>query len=394
MAVRIGLEALGVAVPDTYLDMAVLARARGVEPGKFLEGLGVKRMSVPAIDEDTVTLAVRAAQQAFKAGSIDPADIGLCIVGTETAVDHSKPVASWVQGLLGLPRTCRVYETKHACYGGTAGLMTALDWQWSGSAKGKKALVICSDIARYGLRTAGEPTQGAGAVALVVSSSPKLLVFTPGAVGTYSNDVMDFWRPLPSKDAVVDGHYSVRCYLEALEGALAAYRAATGLQQGASAQWGALCYHVPYPKMAKKAHEALCAAEGRVDAADSFATQVRAGLELPQQVGNVYTGSLYLSVASALQSGLELEGRLMGLFSYGSGSCAEFWTGEVLPGAQAWVRALNLKQTLDARVELTLEQYEQVMVVRESLDVKPVEGTSGPFRYAGTDAQKRVYTRP
>ena len=29
----------------------------------------------------------------------------------------------------------------------------------------------------------------------------------------------DFWRPLYSKDAIVDGQYSVTCYLDALEGA-------------------------------------------------------------------------------------------------------------------------------------------------------------------------------
>src|SRR5208282_2788774 len=109
----------------------------------------------------------------------------------------------------------------------TAGLQNALDWIRSGSARGKKALVIGSDIARYGLRTPGEPTQGAGAVALVVGESPRLVAFD-GLVGTFARDVFDFWRPLYSKDAVVDGHYSVKCYLESLEGAYKAYRELDG----------------------------------------------------------------------------------------------------------------------------------------------------------------------
>ena len=63
----------------------------------------------------------------------DREQLGLLVVGTETGVDHSKPVASFVHGLLELPRTMRVYDTQHACYGGTAGLMAAVEWIASGA---------------------------------------------------------------------------------------------------------------------------------------------------------------------------------------------------------------------------------------------------------------------
>ncbi len=172
---KIGIDALGLAVPDGYLDLADLARARGVPEAKLTGGLGTLAMAVPTPDEDTVTLAARAAKDALARGGVDPSSIGLCVVGTETAVDHSKPVASFVQGLVGLPSSCRVFEAKHACFGGTAGLMTALDWIGAGRARGKKALVVCADIARYGLGTPGEPTQGAGAVAMLISENPRLV---------------------------------------------------------------------------------------------------------------------------------------------------------------------------------------------------------------------------
>ena len=55
----------------------------------------------------------------------------------------------------------------------------------AGSARGKKALVVGADIARYGVGTPGEPTQGAGAVALVVSSAPRLLALD-AYTGTYA----------------------------------------------------------------------------------------------------------------------------------------------------------------------------------------------------------------
>ncbi len=120
-----GLESIGIAVPPTYVELAELAKARGVAPGKYVDGLGVTRMAVPLVDEDTVTLAARAARMALDAIGCSPEDVGMLVVGTETAVDHSKPVSSYVQGLLGLSTRCRVFETKHACYGGTAALQLA-----------------------------------------------------------------------------------------------------------------------------------------------------------------------------------------------------------------------------------------------------------------------------
>src|SRR5512135_1125518 len=117
---RHGIDALGVAFPETYVALADLASARGVPPSKYTEGLGTVEMSVPGVHDDTVTLAASAAADALARACVPPEDIGLFVVGTETAVDHSKPVSSFVQGLLGLPSTCRVFEAKHACYGGTA----------------------------------------------------------------------------------------------------------------------------------------------------------------------------------------------------------------------------------------------------------------------------------
>jgi hydroxymethylglutaryl-CoA synthase len=389
---------MGVAVPPTYVELAELARARGVAPGKYVEGLGVTRMAVPRVDEDTVTLAARAGRMALEAAGCAPEDVGMLVVGTETAVDHAKPAASYVQRLLGLPTRCRVFETKHACYGGTAALQLALDWVRAGSARGKKALIICSDIARYGLGTAGEPTQGAGAVALLVSDAPRL-VDLDGPTGVYANDVMDFWRPLYSKDALVDGHYSVRCYLDALEGAYRAYQEALGEAGGQglySERFAALAYHMPYGKMARKAHRHLRALDGDPEPDASFERLVGPSLVLPSQVGNIYTGSMYLALASLLSSSREdLTGKRVGLFSYGSGSCAEFFSGTVQPGAQARVRALGLETLLERRLALSIPEYEAVMRQRETLDEKPAEETPGAgFRYLGTRDHQRIYARP
>lgn len=394
---KVGIDAIGVAVPRTYVDLAELAAARGVAPGKYLEGLGTQRMSMPEEGDDTVTLAVQACEHALAQTSLTKADIGLCIVGTETAVDHSKPVASYVQGILGLPTHCRVYETKHACYGGTAGLQTALDWIRSGSSQGRAALVVCSDIARYGLRTGGEPTQGAGAVALVVKAAPRLLSFDVGHVGTHASDVNDFWRPLYSKDAIVDGHYSVSCYLDAVAGAWKDFKArAPGASARRAEAYPAIAYHVPYGKMAKKAHRQLLSVDGHANPDATFDRQVSAGLALPAQVGNIYTGSLYLSIASLLAMHTEaLDGRTVGLFSYGSGCCAEFFEAAVEPGAQALMKRAGVPDMLERRRKLSIDEYERVFEAREGIDERKAEAATvtGALRFAGVHEHKRVYAR-
>ena len=186
-----GIDALALAVPRGYLDLADLAAARGVPASKYTSGLGTLRMCVAAADEDPVTLATDAARRVLRLSGADPAEIGLVIVGTETAVDHSKPVAAFLHGQLGLASACRVFETKHACFGGTAGVLSALDWIASGSARGRAALVVCSDIARYAVGSAGEPTQGAGAVAMIISERPRLLELDVGHSGAYARDVHD-----------------------------------------------------------------------------------------------------------------------------------------------------------------------------------------------------------
>jgi hydroxymethylglutaryl-CoA synthase len=392
----IGIDAIALAVPEGYLDITDLAQARNVEPGKYISGLGVKQMSVAKAHEDAVALAANAARRVMRLGKIDPSTIGMCIVGTETAVDHSKPIAAFVHRLCELPQTCRSFETKHACYGGTAGLLNAMDWIASGSARGKKALIICTDIARYHLNSPGEPTQGAGAVAMIISEDPRLCAFEVGATGSYTKDVNDFWRPLYSKEAFVDGHHSVQCYLDAITGAYSAWKTATAETNTADAPIARRLYHVPYGKMAKKAHRQVMAIEGKTEAeADqTYATEVERSLDLPGQIGNVYTGSLYLALASLLNAEADkLEGQRITFFSYGSGCTAEFFAGTIVNGAAAMTKQLEIDAPLKARRRYTFAEYEAIRKADNDIDRRPVE--AGNFRngvaFTGVDKEIRQY---
>jgi hydroxymethylglutaryl-CoA synthase len=412
MKLRIGIEALGIAVPRRYIAIEDLARARGIDPAKFTQGLGAREMAVAEPGEDTVALAATAARRALAAAGIDKQQLGMIVVGTETGVDHSKPVASFVHGLLDLPSAMRVFDTQHACYGGTAGLMAAAEWIASGAARGKLALVICSDIARYGVHTAGEPTQGAGAVAMIVAANASLLQLDVGVSGTASAHVHDFWRPLGQREAQVDGHYSVQCYLDAVAAAYRGWRTIAAdyeivhdVDSGTmpSEQLARICYHVPFCKMAKKAHLHVrkCdledagtpwdpAGEEQKGAA-SFAAQVEPSLGLPARVGNIYTGSLYLGLAGLLdREAAVIARRRIGLFSYGSGCTSEFFSGVVGPNAAERIAAARIAEVMAARERISIEEYERIMAMAPGAP-QPESPPPHGFRYTGTLEHRRQY---
>ena len=409
----VGIDAMAFHGPECFVDMEDLAQARGVAPEKFTLGIGQRQMAVATPCEDTVTMAALAGRKALADFDIDPDEIGTLIVGTETGVDHSKPVAVYVHELLGLPTTCRTFETKHACYGAMAGLTSASDWILAGRARGRKALIIASDIARYGLNTPGEPTQGAGAVAMVVSSEPRLLTLDTELEGDYTRQVMDFWRPLYSKYAFADGHYSIECYLDALSAcwADAVDKAGGNHDAVALSQLDACFYHVPFTKMAKKAHHRHWEVElGRgIDPTSSLGAEVSAcykqrvepWLSLNAVVGNIYTGSLFLSLMDYLRKATgEQEGRPVSLFSYGSGCGAAFSVGRVSTGASAYRSALDPSDHLAGRRRLPIEEYERLCLAGDEADqnesgkADPARwGLTGDLHYVGTVDHQRRYVR-
>jgi hydroxymethylglutaryl-CoA synthase len=390
--VRVGIDSLGVAFPRHYVRLADLAAARGVDPAKYEKGLGCTMMAVAHPSEDTVTLAAAAARAALSDGGIDPADIGLLVVGTETAVDHAKPAASYVQGLLGISAACRVYETKHACYGGTAGVLSACEWIASGANRGKKALVIAADIARYPLGSAGEPTQGAGAAAMVVSESPRMMSLDFRHTGLWSRDVHDFWRPLSSADALVDGALSLQCYLEGLRNA---YSDFSGGNVEAEHDLDVLLFHTPFVKMAEKGHRALLdfsreeAAEEQVLV--SMETRVRPSLRIASRIGNSYSASLWIGLASAIEYGGYPSGARVGLYSYGSGFCGEFFSG-VLQRAHAGL--IPSIQALAHRAAIDVATYEAWQAERLGEGpFAPLPHAADGFVYVGMRNGRRQYER-
>jgi len=380
---KVGIESVGLYVPRYCVHLADLAQARGVDPDKYMVGLGQERMGVPPPGEDVVTMGANAAREAL--ASVDAQAIDTLMFATESGIDQSKAAAIYVHNLLGLSPNCKSFEIKQACCGSTAALQMAL--AFVAQRPTKKVLVIASDIARYGLGAAGEPTQGAGAIAMVISAQPRILAIDPES-GSYTEDVMDFWRPNYMDEALVDGKFSIKIYLKALSESWQQYQRESGR---GFADHSRFCYHLPFTRMAEKAHQHLC----KINQVTSLPEHIEASLNYNREIGNSYTASLYIGLTSLLETSSEdLTGHRLGLFSYGSGCMAAYFSGVVLPGYRDHLQPGRMQHLLLDRDALTVEEYERFYRYELPKDgsrhVTPTH-RCGHYRLAGVDAHKRIY---
>ena len=194
--------------------------------------------------------------------------------------------------------------------------------------------------------------------------------------------------------ALVDGKYSTKVYLGAVAETWSQYQQLSGRAFGDHARF---CYHLPFTRMAEKAHERLARTCGVELTADQVKTQIGDSLLYNRISGNSYTASLYVGLCSLLDHAAEdLGGRRLGLFSYGSGCVAEFFSGIVQPGYREHLFTERHRTLLEGRTELTYQQYEDIFNLPFPTDGgehKFAQYRTGPFRLKGVSEHKRLYKR-
>lgn len=383
---KIGIDRMAFATTDQYIELTELAEKRGVDPNKYTIGIGQDRQAVVPPTQDIVTLGARAAKKLLTPDVTRR--LSTIIVATESGIDNSKASAIYIKHLLGLDDYIRAVELKEACYSGTAAIQFARGLVAMNSQE--TVLVIAADIARYGLNTPGEVTQGAGAVAMLISADPHVLAIEPTSV-SYSRDLMDFWRPLYATEAIVDGKYSTGVYVDFFKNTLTLYLQRTGRRLD---DFAGIAFHLPFTKMGKKGLEGVL--QDRDDAvANRLRDQLTASQVYCRQVGNLYTGSLYLGLMSLLQNGQVKPGDRLGLFSYGSGAEGEFYSGIVQP---AFAENLSdVKEDLADRHRVSIDEYEQLFnsqLGMQTADVQfDLQNDDAPFVLAGQKDHQRIYQR-
>ena len=407
---KVGIDSIAFDIPKIHLPIKTLAENRNIEPEKLIKGLGLHKMTFPDVYQDVVTFATNAVYKLLVQENLKPEQIDRIYVGSESGIDASKPIGSYIIALLEQQfgvntfNHCDVVDMTFACIGAVDALQVNLDFVRLNS--DKKAIVVATDNAKYDLNSSGEYTQGAGAIAMLITSNPRVLAFS-NDVGVSSQGVFDFFKPrryftknevLNSSDnlewfgvleneiaiykeqPVFDGQYSNQCYINRITDAYFNFKKNSNQHETVFENWENVLMHLPYCFQARRTFVEIFAQEKlnlKVDTSDYkeqiktisksedyltfvnksiFPSEIASG-----QVGNMYTGSIFLGMLSTLchhfENKTNLINKKMGFIAYGSGSKSKVFEATVQENWKEVIEKISLFETLNNSHEIDFETY-------------------------------------
>jgi hydroxymethylglutaryl-CoA synthase len=311
-------------------------------------------------------------------------------------------------------------DTVNACYGGTNAVFNAVNWVESSGWDGRDAIVVAGDIALYAKGNA-RPTGGAGVVAMLIGPDAPIIV-EPGLRGSYMQHAYDFYKPdLTSEYPIVDGHFSVNCYTEAVDACYKAYNKREATLKKATLNGHAngngvhveesqstktpldrfdyMTFHAPTCKLVTKSYARLLYNDYLADPSNPafadvpselrdmayeksltdklvektfmglskkrFQERVQPSTEVPTMCGNMYCASVYSGIVSLISNidSSALQGKRIGVFSYGSGLASSLFSLKINGSTEAMRKALNLKERLATRKTVSPQVYDEVHIL-------------------------------
>ena len=360
----VGIEYLNVYGGRAFVSVDDIFDARGLDKARS-ENLMMRSKAVGMPFEDSVTNAVNAAKPIIdRLSEAERNAIEMVITASESGLDFGKSLSTWVHKHLNLSSRCRLFEVKQACYGGTAALQMAAAHLRTCHDARAKVLVIATDMARPSVKLSyAEPSQGVAAAAMLVGRDPVVLDLDDGASGLHSFEVLDTCRPDPVVETG-DPDLSLMSYLDCLDGAVGDYLERVEASDF-RASFDYLAFHTPFAGMVKGAHRNLMRRRYRENPRDieaDFERRLAPSLDYCRAVGNAYSATIFVALAGLIDRVGAL-GRpyRVGLFSYGSGCCSEFYSGVVSSEAAARQGAFKLEDHLASRTRLPIDLYDQVI---------------------------------
>jgi len=189
--IMVGIVGYGAYVPRYRIKVEEIAKIWGTDAEAYKKGMLVYQKSVPAPDQDVITMSVEAARYALKrSGGIDPADIGAIYVGSESHPYAVKPTGTTVADAINATPDIHCADFEFACKAGTEGMFVALSLVMAGQVK--YAIGIGADTSQGAPGDALEYTASAGAAAFIFGEKDSVadVLYT----NSYMTDTPDFWR--------------------------------------------------------------------------------------------------------------------------------------------------------------------------------------------------------
>lgn len=414
---KTGIDAIAFDVAKLHLPIKTLALARNIEPEKLEKGLGLLKMTLPDTHQDTVVFGANALTKLIQDNNIKLDEISRIYVGTESAIDSSKPISSFLISLMeqkfgeNTLSECDVVDFTFACIGGVDALQNCLDFVKLNP--NKKAIVVTTDFAKYDLNSTGEYTQGAGAVAMLITADPRIITFE-NHWGVSTKGVFDFFKPyrtisknkitgnasneswfdnleaeieIHKDQPVFDGQYSNQCYMDRTREAYFSFKKIKNAQETVYSTWTSIVMHLPYAFQGRRmlseiyaldaSHAVVSGDENpseyqnklkEISKSDEYKTFVSEKLQPAELasslIGNLYTGSIFMGLLSTLahfyDSGKEISEAKFGFLAYGSGSKSKVFEGTIQPEWKSALKNTALFQTLEKSFEIDFETYEKL----------------------------------
>lgn len=408
---NVGILAMEIYFPPTCIQQETLEAHDGVSKGKYTIGLGQDCMAFCDEVEDVISMSLTAVSSLLEKYGIDAKQIGRLEVGSETVIDKSKSIKTFLMPIFEKCGNTDIegVDSTNACYGGTAALFNCVNWVESSSWDGRYGLVVCTDSAVYAEGPA-RPTGGAAAIAMLIGPDAPI-AFESKFRGSYMSHAYDFYKPnLASEYPVVDGKLSQTCYLKAVDSCYKIfcnkYEKLEG-KQFSAADADYFVFHSPYNKLVQKSFARLVFSDylrnaSSVDEAakeklapfsaltedESYASRdlekasqqvakplydakVQPATLVPKQVGNMYTASLYAAFVSLIHNKhSSLAGQRVVMFSYGSGLAATMFSFKLSEGQHPFslsniATVMNVGGKLKSRHEFPPEKFVETMKVME-----------------------------
>ncbi|KAL8900469.1 MAG: hypothetical protein Q9207_005684 [Kuettlingeria erythrocarpa] len=103
-------------------------------------------------------------------------------------------------------------------------------------------------------------------------------------------------------------------------------------------------------------------------AKERFQARVQPSVNVPTMCGNMYCASVYGALVSLLCGGDSnaLIGKRIGVYSYGGGLAASFFSLRIRASVDAMVKKLDLQRRLDSRAGVSVEEYLEACRLREN----------------------------
>jgi hydroxymethylglutaryl-CoA synthase len=186
----IGIVGYGAYIPRYRIRVEEIAKVWGADAPSYKKGLMLREKSVPAPDQDTITISVEAARNALLRAGIDPRKIGAVYVGSESHPYAVKPTGTAVAEAIGAVNDCHCADLEFACKAGSEGMFLAFGLVKSGEVE--YALGIGADTSQGAPGDALEYSASAGGAAFLMGR--KDVLASIDCQFSFMSDTPDFWR--------------------------------------------------------------------------------------------------------------------------------------------------------------------------------------------------------